>query len=304
MLSLALPLAVSRAQSAVTTTFTYDAVGNRVAVTNVVRLTQPQVFSVEPQVGLFGQRANIFGRNLPPGDGTGYTVTFNGVPAAIVSVAPNVITVEVPSGASTGSLIVTLPDASTIDLGTFHVQGVSISPPGASVLFGHPVQFSAQVIGAADPSVTWELILPPMPGAGGLILNPGTLTPSGLYTPPPVSALSPAPVVIVRATSIELTGVSAAALVRLFGTTTQQPYIIALAPDAGTVDGLPPNITIGAPAVAALVPDIGEPGGLELNIHVAGPPILLLTPNEGNVDGLPPNTTVAQPPVTVEIEPN
>ena len=105
-----------------TTVYEYDSLGNRTVATNLLRFADTKVFSFQPQVAMFdGQElVNIFGRNMPPGDGSGITVTIGGVPATVLSVAPNVITVEVPQGAMPGPLVVTLPGADPVELGTLH----------------------------------------------------------------------------------------------------------------------------------------------------------------------------------------
>ncbi len=299
LLAVTAVVAESRAQS-VNTSYDYDPVGNRTSVVNLMRVTAPQVFGAQPPMALFGERVNILGRNLPAGD-AGASATFNGVAAAVISVAPNVITVEVPSGASTGPLVVTLSTGTSFDVGTFFVQGVSLTPSIAHALVGQPVQFTVEVIGAPDQTVTWQLLLPFSPGSQGLQLNPGTITPSGLYAPPPTANLNPAPIVLVKATSTAL-NISATATVRLFGTIATPSLVSALAPGTGQPGGLLINTIAAFPPIQVLIPDAGDVNGLPANVSAAGPPVMALVPGEGEVDGLPPNTTLAQPPLTVEIE--
>src|SRR5262245_42271993 len=80
----------------VMTGYEYDALGNRVAVANLVRPLGARVVSFSPPVAINGELVNIFGQNLPAGNPLGIIVTFNGSPAEIASVGSTVITVAVP----------------------------------------------------------------------------------------------------------------------------------------------------------------------------------------------------------------
>jgi hypothetical protein len=77
-----------------------------------------------------------------------------------------------------GSIIVTITATvgNQTQTGTFTLQVVSIaiSPAQVTLNAGHSQQFTATVIGASDPSVTWSV-----QEAGG-----GSVTTSGLYTAP------------------------------------------------------------------------------------------------------------------------
>ena len=276
-----------------TTTYGYDSLGNRVSATNLIRFTDTRVFSFQPRAGLGGDRVNIFGRNLPPGDGAGFTVTINGVPATIISVATRVITIEVPAGASSGPLIVTLPDATQFDLGTFTFEGIIVSPAVSVIAGGQTVPFNATVLGVVDPSVTWqaEVVFPGDPAA-----DPGTIDPAGLYTPPA------APEVlnfIVRATSVESPHLTGAAFLTVFGTFVAAPPASVVLPGLGDPGGLQANITVATPPTSVVLPGLGDPGGLQANVTIAKPPTSVVLPGLGDPGGLQANVTIAKPPVSV-----
>lgn len=282
-----------------TTGYAYDSVGNRTAVANQIHFTDAAVYSFAPPLAIYGQRVNIFGRNLPPGDGAGITVTFGGVPAPILAVAPNVITMQVPPGATSGAVVVTLPDAAPVELGDVQVSGVVLTPGSGFYLFSHPTQFLAEVVGQADQSVTWELLAPPPMGDPPLATNPGTLDDNGLYTPPGASVLNPAPVVVVKVTSVASPGLSAVAVLQLLGIGTHQPPASVVVPGPGDPDDFPLNVVVGPTAVSALALGPGPVNGYPLNTVVAFPPITTLVPGPDGPNGLAPSVFVAYPPAAV-----
>src|SRR5262245_19853142 len=75
------------------TGYTYDALGNRTAVSNQISLTSATAFSFEPRRVLAGDRVNIYGQNFPAGNNAAVLVGFNGVQATVISVSTRVITV-------------------------------------------------------------------------------------------------------------------------------------------------------------------------------------------------------------------
>lgn len=122
----------------ITTTYTYDLLGNRITATDLVRPTGPALTTVEPRVGPVGSVVNIFGTDLPPGDASGFTVTFNGIEAPILSIAPTMLTVEVPEGATVGPIVVTLPDNSQVDLGQFRMFTICWTGNGDAISWQDP----------------------------------------------------------------------------------------------------------------------------------------------------------------------
>lgn len=126
-------LAAPTSYAQTVTTYQYDSVGNRTGATNLFRLNDTQVCSTQPHSGIPTDRMIIFGRNLPPGNGAGITVTINGVSAQVLRVSTRVISVEVPVGAGTGSVVVTLPAAAPVDLGDFTFLDLSVDADGDCV---------------------------------------------------------------------------------------------------------------------------------------------------------------------------
>jgi hypothetical protein len=117
--------------------------------------------------------------------------------------------------------------AATPSIGAYEFSGasgggteVSVNPPQATLNPGQPQQFTATVIGNANTSVNWSM-------------NPvnGTLSPSGLYTPP-ASVLNPTSV-SVMATSVASPTASATATVAL----TPNPVSIAVTPSGASLSG-------------------------------------------------------------------
>lgn len=125
----------------ITTTYTYDLLGNRIIATDLVRPTGPALTTVEPRIGPVGSVVNIFGTDLPPGDASGLTVTFSGIEAPILSVAPTMLTVEVPEGAAIGPLVVTLPDNSQVDLGQFRMFTICWTGNGDAISWQDPANW-------------------------------------------------------------------------------------------------------------------------------------------------------------------
>lgn len=300
---LLLIVGTASAQPVVTTTYEHDSVGNRISATNLLRFTGTRVFSFAPSVATRGEPVNIFGRNLPPGNAVGFTVTFSGAAANILSVGTNVLNVKVPNGATSGPLVVTLPDNTVVELGTFLVTGIAVRPVESVVSFSQTLQFTAIVNGVDDENVTWEVLPVPngVPGA-----NIGTIDNNGLYTPPPITDLTVAPEVLISVTSLEHGFLSAFAIVRLFGTSAASggPRTILL-PAPGDPGGLPLNVTVPVygPALDILLPATGDAGGLNVTVPVYGPALGILLPATGDAGGLPLNVTVGNPrEITVETE--
>lgn len=128
-----------------TATYNYDAVGNLLGIS---RYSSSQVSAIEftPSQGAIGASVTIFGTGFSPTPGQN-TVTFNGVSATVVSVAPTQIVALVPAGASTGPIGVTAPGGSATTSGAFTVT--------TAVSNGIPVIASfTPTIGVAGTAVT------------------------------------------------------------------------------------------------------------------------------------------------------
>lgn len=155
--------------------YDYDAAGN---VRAVRRLGADAliIFTFTPPEGIYGDLVTIVG----VGFGAGVSgVSFNGTAARVVEVTPTSVLVEVPAGATTGTITVTTPRGSVNTATPFTVRGVRVSPPSAFALFGGNVQFTALVGTSGDPAVAWSVN-----GVPGGNSSAGTITSAGLYTAP------------------------------------------------------------------------------------------------------------------------
>jgi uncharacterized protein (TIGR03437 family) len=71
-----------------------------------------------PAAGAVGSTVHILGTNLT----SPASVTFNGTPAVVTSVSPSQIIAAVPSGATTGKVVVTLPGGTLTSNTVFQVN--------------------------------------------------------------------------------------------------------------------------------------------------------------------------------------
>jgi Fe-S cluster assembly iron-binding protein IscA len=101
--------------------------------------------------------------------------------------------------------------------------GVSVSPASVQVVTGTNRQFSANVTGTSNTSVTWSLS-----GSGCSGSNCGTISSSGLYTAPG-SIPSPAQVTV-KATSVADSTKSGSATVTLIA-----PVVVAISPTSAVI---------------------------------------------------------------------
>jgi len=124
---------------------------------------------------------------------------------------------------------------------------VAVQPGQAEVAPGKPVQFTAEVTGATDPSVSWALV----EAAGG------SVDANGLYTAPAAEGTYH-----VRATSRDQGTAQATATVKV--TSTPRPITISVAPTTGAVSScqtlsFKATVTGGSDATATW--SVAEAGG-------------------------------------------
>jgi hypothetical protein len=103
-------------------------------------ISMPLVTSVSPDSGLAGVLVTIIGSNFGISPGT---VTFNGRPGTPTSWSPGSIKVPVPTGASTGNIVVTVGGMSSAGT-SFTVPTLatlSLAPASASIAIGQTFQF-------------------------------------------------------------------------------------------------------------------------------------------------------------------
>jgi YD repeat-containing protein len=105
--------------------YTYDAVGNLIAIGRVdsASLTDPVVITaVIPARGAVGTSVSVFGKgfsDIPSQN----AVSFNGGPATVTFATPTRLIVSVPSSATTGTVAVTAPLGSANSPNPFTVLG-------------------------------------------------------------------------------------------------------------------------------------------------------------------------------------
>ena len=139
----------------------------------------PAITGLNPTSGVAGTSVVITGTNFGSPQGTS-TVKFNGVSTTPTLWSPTSITAPVPTGASTGSVIVTVAGLASNGV-TFNVTSLSvtISPKRAAVTLSQPQQFTGTVNN--DPlngGVSWSV-----DGVAGGSPASGTVSSTGLYTP-------------------------------------------------------------------------------------------------------------------------
>jgi YD repeat-containing protein len=106
-------------------TYTYDAVGNLVAISRVdsATLTDPVVITaVLSARGAVGTSVSVFGKGFSDVPSQN-AVSFNGGPATVTFATPTRLIVSVPSSAATGTVTVTVPMGSANSPNPFTVLG-------------------------------------------------------------------------------------------------------------------------------------------------------------------------------------
>jgi len=141
--------------------------------------TAPTITGLNPTLGVAGTSVVITGTNFGSPQGNS-TVKFNGVTTNPTAWSPTSITAPVPTGATTGSVIVTVSGLASNGV-NFNVTSLSvtISPKRAAVTLTQPQQFNGTVNN--DPQnggVSWSV-----DGVAGGSSVTGTVSSTGLYTP-------------------------------------------------------------------------------------------------------------------------
>lgn len=178
-------------------TYTYDAVGNILAIGrhNVADAPGPVVITlVSPTQGEVGTTVSIFGKGFSP-DAAQNIVSFSGALAPVTAATANSIATSVPPGALTGLITVSTPLGTATSPEPFTVLGVvTISPTSAFLFPTQTQQFTADISGTTTPSVTWSVN-----GIVGGNATLGTIFSTGLYTSP--TAVPSPPTLTVTATN-------------------------------------------------------------------------------------------------------
>ena len=159
--------------------YEYDPAGN---ITTIRRLAADalEIIDFSPRRGVPGQPVRIYGVGF---GNTVSAVLFNGASAKIISQSNNLVVVEVPEGATTGTIALTSPRGTTQTATPFTISGVRLRPLSLTLLPSQIFQFTAEIIGSADQRVKW--FVNDTPGGSA---QTGTISADGLYVAPNLSA--------------------------------------------------------------------------------------------------------------------
>ena len=167
--------------------YQYDAVGNLLSIQRIDVGTIPDsvvIAHVSPGVAPRGATVSLFGKGFGS-FASANAVSFNDVPAAVLTASSTRLTVRVPPGATTGPIRLTTPLGSATSP-VFHVLGaLSVTPSTAVVAPGGSVAFS--VVGNDASSVRWSVdrvvggdAERGTIGVDGVYVAPQTLAPTGV----------------------------------------------------------------------------------------------------------------------------
>jgi YD repeat-containing protein len=147
-------------------TYSYDAVGNLLAIT---RSALPgsgglAVLNFTPQQGPVGATVTIQGQGFSTTPGAD-TVQFNGVAATVTAATSSTLTVTVPASATTGPISVTVGGVTATTSNSFTVNttlvSITVSPAGSRLVPGVTQQFTAMgtyqggTVANITSSVSW-----------------------------------------------------------------------------------------------------------------------------------------------------
>lgn len=162
-------------------TYNYDGVGNLISITSASTTDSVAIVDIDPWEGAEGTVVTIYGKGFSSVPGQNI-VSFNGIPASVISSTLNTIITLVPAGATTGRVSVQTLLGSAISAKDFTVQqpiNITINPSFAFLTAGKSKQFTATVTGTTNTSVIWSV-----EGIEGGTATIGTITTDGLYTAP------------------------------------------------------------------------------------------------------------------------
>ena len=231
-------------------TYTYDPVGNLLAINRIDAVGSVAVTLVHANDGPAGTTVQIFGRGFSTTP-TQNTVTFNGTGAVVSEAATTRLVTSVPAGATTGSISVTTPSGTAASPSSFTVVNVvgplGVTPSPALMVPGRTQQFAATLNGVPTTAVTWAVN-----GIPGGAPHIGTISTAGLYTAP--ATYGAAQTISVTATHAEDAAVTASASIVVVA---PRPLVSAASMQT-------------APLLTSLSPATGTPGTVGLSITLQG----------------------------------
>jgi hypothetical protein len=247
--------------------YEYDAVGNLLSIQRigVAEVAEHVVIAhVTPGIAPRGAVVSIFGKGFGS-SADANAVTFNGVPAAVLTASPTRLTVRVPTNATTGPIHVSTPLGAASSK-VFHVLGaLSVMPPTAIVAPRGSVRFV--VTGDGAQGVRWSV-----DRVAGGDARRGTISADGVYVAP--ETLPPGGVRI-TATSLVDSGVEATAHVSLIAS---RPLFVAADPLVVAFPAPSPHVQLRAIASVAVTTNTAFAMAAPVALRVA-PVILAVTPD-------------------------
>jgi YD repeat-containing protein len=235
--------------------YQYDAVGNLLSIQRIDVANVPDsvvIAHVSPGVAPRGATVSLFGKGFGS-LASANAVSFNDVPAAVLTASSTRLTVQVPPSATTGPIRLTTPLGSATSP-VFHVLGaLSVTPSSAVVAPGGSVAFS--VVGNDASSVRWSV-----DRVVGGDAERGTIGVDGVYVAP--QTLAPTGV-RVTATSVIDPTVESTARVSMI---TSRPFFVAaesisvgVLTNAGFAMAAPLALRV-APVILAVTPSAAARG--------------------------------------------
>jgi uncharacterized protein (TIGR03437 family) len=269
-------------------------------VSFTVTVPAPSITSLNPASGVVGTSVTINGANFGATRGTNM-VTFNGIATAPASWSATSIVAPVPSGATTGNVVVTVGGISSNGMGfTVAVPGpriTSLSPTsgfvGASVTITG-VNFGAtqgastvKFNGTTATPTSWSAtsIVAPVPNGattGNVVVTVGGVASNGvIFTvtvpAPSITSLNPASGLV--GTSVMITGVNFGATQ---GTSTVKFNGISAVPTSWSATSITALVPIGATTGNVVVTVGGlASNGVSFAVAVPPPSITSLNPASG-----------------------
>ncbi len=114
----------------------------------------PSIASISPTSGVVGTSVTITGTNFGSTQGSN-TVTFNGTAAAVSSWSATSIVAVVPSGATTGNVVVTIGGVASNGVAFTVIPTISVASSGTPSIYGNPVTFTATVTSTDTNTITF-----------------------------------------------------------------------------------------------------------------------------------------------------
>jgi large repetitive protein len=107
--------------------YTYDTLGHPIQVSAPTSTSQLAIFAFTPTYGVAGTQVTIQGQGFSSSAASN-TVSFNGVPATVLSASASQLVVDVPSGASTGPITVTVGGQTVTSSQPFAIDDTAFPP--------------------------------------------------------------------------------------------------------------------------------------------------------------------------------